>query len=66
VDGNNILLPQNGSIASAGEGDSTQAPSNVTQAWRMLYGTGSGTEVFNINNVNGSSNVSLGTVQAGI
>jgi len=54
-----------GNTAGTGSVFRTQAPDNVTQAWRMLYGTGAGTEVFNINNVNGSANVSLGTVQAG-
>ncbi|GIV35506.1 MAG: hypothetical protein KatS3mg031_3041 [Chitinophagales bacterium] len=68
IDGNTITRPSNWPAGSEGEVFRTQAPSTVTQAWRMLHGTangGIGTQVFNINNVNGSANVSLGTVQDG-
>ena len=61
---NTNWLPTNGAFG-LGEVFRTQAPDNVTQAWRMLYGTGAGTEVFNINNVNAADAVSLGTVQDG-
>ena len=61
VDGN--LMP-----TATGEVFSTNGPASVTQAWRMYKGSGTGTEIFNIRNDNGSAtpyDVTLGTLQNG-
>lgn len=64
INGSFMTLPGNGSISSLGEVFRTDAPntSGVVTYWRMLHG---GTQVFNINNPDGSNNVSLGTIQSG-
>lgn len=64
INGNYMTLPGNSTITTLGEVFRTDAPntSGIVTYWRMLHG---GTQVFNINNPDGSNNVSLGTTQSG-
>jgi hypothetical protein len=65
INSNIGLLPQNGSIANYGEVFRTDAPADVTTAWRMFSGNVSANEKFNIRNTSGTNHVVFGTVQSG-